>query len=260
MGLSWLPVKAGHTREPARWLEDFYWHRISSSGSEFTWSELDVTRVFLRFARGRSEFDAPEHLASLAGQQQRLYAHFEPVALAAAEMLTRAQHELPPQDWPDARTMLNLDRVSASMAMWPAQVRPENVPAALEDPEVVAVMHGYAFPNPLSRAWELLQVLGMYEATIAVFEDMICDLATELQPDHGWISVAEHCSRGSGFTVTPSQMRQRVEGHHDDRGQPGDPRRQARQDHGPAPQAPPRPARRCVRPSGASHLARVTSS
>ena len=259
MGLSWLPVKAGYTREPARWLGELYWHRVSSSGSEFTWGEVDVTRIFLRFARGRCEFDALEHLVALAGQQQRLYEHFEPVGLVAAEMLTRAQHELPPQDWPDARTMLNLDRVSASMAMWPAQVRPENVPAALEHPEVRAVMHGYAFPNPLSRAWELLQVLGMYESAIAVFEDMICDLATELQPDHGWISLAQHCSRGAGFTVSPSQMRRRVEGHHDERGRAGDPRRRVRQDHGPAPQPPPPPVRHHGHPSGGAHLARVTS-
>lgn len=243
MGLSWLPVKAGHTREPQRWLQDLYWHRVSSSGSEFTWSELDVTRVFLRFARGRSAFDRLDHLVALGDQQQRLYDHLEPVRLAGAHLLTRAQQESPPQHWVAARTMLNLDRVSASMAMWPVQVRPEDIPAALEHPEVRAAMHGYAFPNPLSQAWEVRQVLGMYESAVEVFEDMICDLASELQPDHGWISVSEHFSRGAGFATGPAQMRRRVDNHREERGEPGDLRRRVGQVYGDAPQAPPEVAR-----------------
>ncbi|WP_028045475.1 hypothetical protein [Cellulomonas sp. URHE0023] len=63
-------------------------------------------------------------------------------------------------------------------------------------------------------------MLSMYAAANAMFKDMVCDLAVELAPEHGW-----------GSLVAPSsdrietQMRRRVERQRDQRGEPGDARR-----------------------------------
>lgn len=240
-----LPKDASHARAPHHWLEDLYWHRISSGGSEFCWAREDALRIFLRYARGRCEFETFDHLRTLCHQQRQLQVHAGPIALAAGEMILQARDGLSAEEWWDyGRHMLSLDGLGMVKLTQPAQIDPwGQVPAALEHPEVRAATCGFAWPNPLSKAWELIQVHNMYTAAINMFEDLICDLALELQPDHGWIGVATRIADCNHWGPEATDLRARVEHHREERGEPCDPRRQVRQDYGAPVMVPPEVAR-----------------
>ena len=240
-----LPRDASHARAPQYWLEDLYWHRISSGGSEFTWTSQDAVRIFLRHARGRAEFETFDHLRALCSGQHQLAAHRKPITLVAGEMIMRARDELTHEEWWDhGLHMLSLDGMGMTELTYLAEYDswPE-LPVALEHPEVRAATRGFANPNPLTKAWELIQVNSMYTAALDMFEDMICDLVVELQPDHGWITIARHLAAADAWGRTPSDARSRVEAHRERRGVPGDARRAARQDYGAPVAMPPEVAR-----------------
>ena len=240
-----LPKDASNARAPQHWLEDLYWHRISCGGSEFRWDRDDVLRIFLRYARGRCEFETFAHLRALCIHKRQLVVHHEPISLAAGEMILQAQDGLTHREWWDyAVHMLSLEGMAMTRLTQPAYVDPfDQVPDALEHPEVRAATRGFAWPNPLSKAWELIQVHNMYDAAANMFEDLICDLVLELQPDHGWITVAERIADCNTWGPEVSNLRGRIERQREERGEPGDPRRQVRQDYGPPVMVPPEVAR-----------------
>ncbi len=240
-----LPKDASHARAPEHWLEDLYWHRISCGGSEFRWTRSDSLRILLRYARGRCEFETFTHLRALCDQQQQLTEHCSPIALAAGEMILQGREGLTPEEWWDhGRHMLSLDGLEMVKLTQPAEYdRWLGMPATLEHPEVRSATRGFAWPNPLSKAFELIQVNAMYTAALDMFEDLICDLTLELQPDHGWITVAERIADCNHWGPHPDDLRKRVEIHRRERGEPGDPRRQAHQDYGPPVMVPPEVAR-----------------
>lgn len=207
------------------WLQDTWWHRRMFGQSMFRWVPEDAMHVLLEHTRGRCVFETPGHLRVLEQHQQNLREWIGQIDDAICLELSAARRQLPQHSWPVALAMTGFTPLEAGRIM---RRRASAAPPA--NPDVRRALHGIPLANPLTHAWELRQVWGMYRAVDNMLEDLCCDLAVELERTHGLDRLASLTTDRS-----PDQLRWRIERQRDHRGEPGDARRRPLQTYEPLP-------------------------
>lgn len=196
------------------WIDDLTWHRRMYSQSRFRWLGEDATTIALSYTRGRLEFTSLHDLTRLDDQLVELREHVLRLLGAVAEPLNDVRCELS-HTWGDALGAAGLSPRRASEIFWTRAGS-----AHLDDRDVRRVLRGIPWSNPLTQVWELLQLVGMYEAAADVLEDAVCDLAAELLQTRSPIAVAAHTR-----DRVPGQLQMRIEDNLEERGPVGDARR-----------------------------------
>lgn len=194
------------------WVNDLTWHRRMFSQSRFRWFGEDATTVALRHTRGRLEFTTLNDLARLDDQLVELREHVLRLLTAVAHPLQDVRRELT-HTWGEALSVAGLTPGRAGQIMWASG-------PPLSNRETQRVLGGIPWSNPLTEVWELLQLVGMYEAAANLLEDAVCDLATELLDTRSPLAVAAHT-----HDRVPGQLQMRIEDNLEERGPSGDARR-----------------------------------
>lgn len=205
-------VTTAWERPVNNWVDDLTWHRRMFSQSRFRWFGEDATTVALRYTRGRLEFTTLHDLARLDDQLVELREHVLRLLSAVAHPLQDVRRELTPT-WVDALGVAGLTPALAGQILWASG-------PPLDNKETQRVLCGIPWTNPLTQVWELLQLVGMYEAAASMLEDAVCDLAAELLLTRSPVAVAAHT-----HDQVPHQLQMRIEDNLEERGPVGDARR-----------------------------------
>lgn len=205
-------------RTPADWVEDLTWHRRMFGESHFRWVPEDAYTIALRYTRGQVVHETPTQLGRLDTRIAELQLYIGELDAAVGVALTVARMRLGGDRWVAARDLVGLSDMEARMLL--GTRRPED----RIDPNADArrALRGWPLPNPLTQAWELRQMAGMYRAAENVLEDTLADLVLELVDRHrDWTVLASLLT----LTRYSRSLRRRVDDQRAARGEPGDPRR-----------------------------------
>jgi hypothetical protein len=180
--------------------------------SRFRWTAEHVMAVVTRRTDGRLGYHTVADLRLLQSYLEPLQFYTQQVREAMGDRLRAALSTVPS---PQIIEELGLDKIEASAAVWNAGI---SKPEDRTNLNIRAVLEYVPFRNPLIEAWELKQLLRMYEAAGGLLEDTICDLIVELRDTRpaGVLAEASH---------TLGRIDDRVAMAREKRGGPGDPRR-----------------------------------
>ena len=197
------------------WLEDLQWHRKTFADSRFRWSARDVIGVVTGHSGGQTEFTTVEDLRAL---QRYRYAVLDQAAWtrnAMADRLELARESLGEERWGSVTDGLGLTELECAHAMWFAAHEEER-----DSANIRRVLKFVPFRNPLIEAFELKQLMRLWEAAAGMLEDTVCDVVEELLPTRPVAVLSEAIG-----TTSENSLMQRVALAREERGHPGDPRR-----------------------------------
>lgn len=197
------------------WLEDLRWHRRTFADSRFRWSTSDIVDIVTGHTGGQTEFTTVEDLRAL---QRYRYAVLDQAAWtrnAMADRLELAREHLCEEEWESVASGLGLTELECAHAMWFAAHETER-----DSANIRRVLKFVPFRNPLIEAFELKQLMRMWEAAADMFEDTICDLVEELLPTRPVSVLAQAIG-----TASETGTIQRIELARKQRGLAGDERR-----------------------------------
>ena len=188
--------------------------------SRFRWQSADPLRGFSAYSNGQLEFLTVGDLTKLGQIQPKLDQRRGGVGVAMGDRIATARKELSQSGVAEA---LELDVRVCDYWAHLASITDRPLHGSSEARRVLS--KPLAWQNPLMQAWELKQVLRLWDAADAICEDAICDLCEELLP-----SRPESVLRAA-LAMSPyeSSLRDRIVTAQTKRGEPGDPRRIHRQ-------------------------------
>lgn len=199
----------------ALWLDDLRWHKKMYRESRFRWWGQHAVDIVTWETGGQTEFVTLGHLEELQRHQYRVLDQACVVRNAMAQRLQLASDAYG-DDWVTVSAALGLTEVECASAVWFAGYAPAE---EFESANVQRVLKFVPFRNPLIEAWELKQLLRLFEAAADLLEDAICDLVEELLPTRPVAAIA------AAADTPASGLQQRVDQARDERGAAGDSRR-----------------------------------
>ena len=203
-------------------MDDVAWHRQMLRQSRVRWTHENAMAIALQYTRGQLEYRTHTDLERLGRQQLQLLDEASAVRRSIARPL-RAVRQEPRVSWSAALDVVGLLDDEAQLILWQgALLGSEGTKATRR------ATAGLPWSNPLTEVWELLQLSSLYEAAVAVMEDAVCDLASELVGE--WRDLARVAPLTSARS--PGQLLLRLEENKASRGRAGDPRRQRDQHYG----------------------------
>ena len=199
------------------WLEDLRWHRRTFVESRFRWATEDAVDVVTWHTGGQTEFTTVDDLRSLQTYQYAVLDQAQWTSNAMADKLEVARRELDEGLWGSVLDGVGLTQVECDAALWFAEGAG---PGERDSTNIRRVLKFVPFRNPLIEAFELKQLMRLYQAAGDMLEDAICDLLEELSSTRPDAVLADASS-----TPGVNGIRHRVEVARRDRGLPGDQRR-----------------------------------
>lgn len=206
-----------------RWVEQYRSHRAVNFGAYWTWTPQSPFRLVTNHSGGRTEYTTARDFGDLVRLRRQMTERMCAVRDAIAAELEDVGRRCPnviEQRWRPVADEFDVPAIELAVAIGEAQVAPARVGAPAEVPAVLEACRELAIMNPLIRAWELRQVLSLWEAGIDLVTDTMADLMGEL----GHLSPAELSFATQGEIgarqIVALERNQRLE-----RGLPGDPRR-----------------------------------
>lgn len=209
-------LEAAYPSSPVSfWLEDLRWHRKTFADSRFRWSTHDAVDVVTWHTGGQTEFTTVKDLRALQRYRYAVLDQAGRASNAMADRLQLAKDELSEEQWGSVTGALGLTELECAHAMWFAAHETER-----DSTNIRRVLKFVPFRNPLIEAFELKQLMRLYEGAANMLEDTICDLVEELLPTRPASVLAE-------AICTPSEkgLAQRVELARAERGFADDDRR-----------------------------------
>lgn len=205
------------------WIEQYRAHRAVYFGAYWTWTPNSPFRLVANHAHGRLEYTSPRDFQSLVrlrrDMTERLCAVRDSIAHELA-VIARSCPSVVDQRWQPLAAEFDVPAAELAIAVGEAQSAPARLPAPSEVYAALEACDELAVMNPVIRAWELWQVLQLWEAGLDLVTDTMADLIREL--DH--LSPAELSFAAQGEIgarqVASLELNQRLE-----RGLLGDPRR-----------------------------------
>lgn len=211
----WGMAQTAAARPVEAWVDDLVWHRRMFQQSRYRWLPEDAVQIALRATGGTVEFTTPRQLQRLDKQLLTLEGFTHQIRHTYVNELRRARDALSPSDWGDALRYLGVSLDEAAFLF--RIIGPEAHPG---NDQTRRVTRGIPWVTPLSRAWELQQLLMLWDAACALVEDCVCDLVVELAADRGLSSLV-----GLTRDYKLIDLQWRIENNYEQRGDPGDPRR-----------------------------------
>ncbi len=210
-------------RDPKDWVEDMAWHRRMFAQSRFRWAPEDPYALALIWTKGRLVYETPKHFHLLDEQIYALKAFSSQIDDTMAALLAEADQRCTTRDWGSGLELVGLTPTDVHTL----RVGAQRIRGPLNR-EARRALRGIPLPNPFSQIWELRQMRAMYRAAEDLLEDTFCDLAVELSTGQSWHNLSQLtlCHR-SGRT-----LQRRVEAQREERGAPGDPRREPVEQYG----------------------------
>lgn len=203
------------------WVEQYRAHRASYIGATWHWQPHEPGLILTTYTGGRVEFTHARDLAFLLQVSERLQetlaAARDQVAVELAQIRPVMPREDPP--WTALAAEFDLHRTRLAVAAGEAEVNPARVPPPGEVAVIRQICDGLAICNPLVVAWELWQVVTLWQAAADTLDDLLADLLLELDLDDGSL-LAATAGRLRPAAAGGLIRRQRAM-----RGEPGDPRR-----------------------------------
>ena len=197
------------------WLEDLRWHRKTFSDSRFRWSANDIIDIVTGLSGGQTEFTTVEDLRALQGYRYSVLDQAAWTRNAIADRLELAREHLGEEHWGSVISSLGLTELECAHARWFAAHEAER-----DSANIRRVLKFVPFRNPLIEAFELKQLMRMWEAAADLLEDTLCDLVEELLPTRPITVLAEAIGTASEKGPTQRLDLARLE-----RGPMGEPRR-----------------------------------
>lgn len=200
--------------QAAVWIDDLYWHKKMYSQARFRWFPEDPINLVTAHTGGRLDFSTPGDVPLLEQAILAAGDEWELVRNTFASKLDDTRQII--VDVREIAALLNMGLVECESALWFHR----QAPALGNNINIRRVLRFVPFRNPLLEAWELKQLLRLYEAAYDVLEDALCDLLEELLPTRDAVYLTS-LTRSS----TEQGMRARIAYSRELRGGPGDPRR-----------------------------------
>jgi len=197
------------------WLDDLRWHKKMYRESRFRWTGQDAVGIVTWETGGQTEFVTLADLELLQRIQYKVLGLADPARNAMAQRLQLA-YDAFGDGWATTSEALGLSEVECSAAVWFAE---HAAPEDFDSVNVRRVLKFVPFRNPLIEAWELKQLVRVFEAAGNLLEDAICDLAQELLPTRPEAAIA------AAMNTSPLGVTQRVAAALEERGGAGDERR-----------------------------------
>lgn len=209
------------------WIEQYRSHRAVYFGAYWTWTPNSPFRLVANYSRGRLEYTTPRDFLCLLRLRRDMTERQCAVRDSIAQELGKIARACPSvvdQRWQPLAFEFDVPAAELAIAIGEAQAAPARLSAPAEVHAALEACNELAVMNPVIRAWELWQVLQLWEAGLDLVTDTMADLIRELDhlsPDE--LSFATH-GEISARQIVALELNQRLE-----RGLPGDPRRCASQ-------------------------------
>ena len=203
-------------RQAALWVDDFTWHRKGFRQSRWRWFPETAIAVVAHKTGGRLDFSSTADVSFLEEALDQVQRQREIAQWAIAEKMVQTREVIPNLD--TIAELLGMPATECSHTVWLYKM---TRPAVTSDQHTREVLEYVPFRNPLTEAWELKQLLRLYDAACAIAEDALCDLLDELletRPAHVVLPLLMR-------EQTEEQVRERIAHARRERGEPGDPRR-----------------------------------
>lgn len=204
-------------RAPSEWVDDLRWHQHMFQRSWFRWVPEDPLTLVLSWTDGRLEYQSLSHLTWAQGRLHQLSSYAGGIDREITRCLVVARETCAPSQWTAGLELMQLDPPPNSLSNSPYQAQG---PSA----EVRRIQRHVPLLNPMTTVWELRQMRSLYHCAEDLLDDVICDLALELHPEHGWSALQEALGPPQGRDLYERVQLQRAR-----RGEPGDPRRRSSQ-------------------------------
>ena len=209
----WSPVRPSLAL-PTSWWWDFFWHRAGFRQSYNKWGPAQVTTTLLGFTHGRLEFTTVRHLRLLDDIHTQATGYERLVRRSMVYDLKMIQTYYLYKD--------SVAEVFDELAIPPMEVEYLLSPMTGTSidprsfPDAAIALSDFPSQNPLSRVWELRQIQSLMMAVLDQIYDLRVDLTRELGE-----RIGDHT-----VSLLPGAIRRSaLDAHHEDRGDPGDPRR-----------------------------------
>lgn len=209
------------------WIEQYRTHRAVYFGAYWTWTPNSPFRLVASHSRGRLEYTTPRDFQCLVRLRRDMTERLCAVRDSIAQELVaiaRACPSVVDQRWQPLAFEFDVPAAELAIAIGEAQAAPARLSAPSEVYAALEACDELAVMNPVIRAWELWQVLQLWEAGLDLVTDTMADLIREL--DHLTPAELSFAAQGeiSARQVAALELNQRLE-----RGLLGDPRRCASQ-------------------------------
>lgn len=202
--------------QAALWVDDFTWHRKMFRQARWRWFPETAIAVVAHKTGGRLDFSSTSDVPFLDEALEQVYRQRDVAQWAIAEKIVQTSEVIPDLD--TIAELLGLPSSECSHIVWLYKM---TRPTVTSDRHTSEVLEYVPFRNPLTEAWELKQLLRLYDAACAIAEDALCDLLDELLETRPAQTVLPLLAREH----TEAQVRERIAHARRERGEPGDPRR-----------------------------------
>lgn len=188
------------------WVDDALWHRRGYGQSMWVWTNEDAVKLALRYTSGKVLHEGVSDLRTLNRQIWELAGDTQMVQSLIAERLRRIVDAAPGREGlADAVSLLGLQLQDA--------LRIKNrKPTGTPNRDVERALEDLPYRNPITEAWELLQVQGLYQAAADILENAYCDEASALSDAAGLTVIGEQLDDASAAALLA-----RIRMNHEDR-------------------------------------------
>ena len=202
-------------------MEQYRSHRASYIGATWHWQPHEPGLIVTAYTGGRVEFPHARDLRFLMDVSVRLQESLAAARDQFAVELARIRPVMPAEDqpWSSLAAEFDLHRTLLAVADGEAKVNPARVAPPGEVAVIRQICDGLAICNPIIVAWELWQVVTLWQAAADTAEDLIADLLFELELNDDELLAA------TGGLLRPAVASGLVRRQRAMRGEPGDQRR-----------------------------------
>ena len=237
-------------RSPEQWVEDVQWHRLAYGGSMFRWLPQEAMTLALRWSHGQVEWSTPGDFRRLEQRVESLTEYTTGIERSMLPFIEHVRQTCRPAVYAQGIEAVGLTDLHIEVMRFPSSYAERTRITHPQAKRILAMQLPH--PNPFVFVWELRQMHGLYKAAEDLLKDALCDLLTELAPDHGWPALAAMSTR----EPYADSLQWMVELQRERRGGPGDPRRVPEQRFGPAE---PLPFTRVTRQPNTTSPQRITA-
>lgn len=178
------------------WVDDALWHRRGYNQSLCVWTTEDAVRLALRYTSGKVLHEGVGDLRGLNRSIFDLMSDTWMVKALIAGRLRRIVDTAPTRE--GIATAVQLLGLGLEDALRIKNQKLSGTP----NRDVLQALEGLPYRNPITEAWELLQVQGLYEAAGDLLENAYVDEATSLAERAGIETIAAQTDDASAGALT----------------------------------------------------------
>lgn len=177
------------------WVDDALWHRRGYNQSLWVWTTEDAVKLALRYTRGQVLHEGVTDLRALNRDIFALMTDTWMIKALIAERLRRICDAAP-----DRAAIASAVQLLGLLLEDALRIK-NQAPSGEPNRDVLRALDDLPYRNPITEAWELLQVQALYEAAGDLLENAYVDEATTLASSAGLEAIAAQVDDASAAAL-----------------------------------------------------------